>query len=75
MAFSKEVIRFQPPDLFGFALEYFTGISGDSGSAESFLIKQGKLADAKQKEIDQERKRTKIAKEKHEAKKRVQIAE
>jgi hypothetical protein len=70
-AFSAEVIRYQPAgesNLFGFALEYFTAIV-DDGTADTFLRKQAKLADEKQKALDLEKKRTQITKEKASKKK------
>ena len=63
VAFSKEVIRYQPVDVIAFALEYFSAIA-ETGSAELFLIKQGKMADEKQRTVDAEKKRAQITKEK-----------
>jgi len=63
VAFSKEVIRYQPGDVLAFALEYFTAIA-ETGSAELFINKQGKMADEKQRAVDVEKKRSQITKEK-----------
>lgn len=62
-AFSKEVIRFQPSDLLGFALEYFSCIAAE-GTPELFLNKQRKSMEEKQRIWDSEKKRTEIKKEK-----------
>jgi len=68
VAFSREVIRFQPAGdagLLGFALEYFTCVgAAEDGSAEPFLRRQAALADEKQRLWDVEKKRSQRAKEK-----------
>lgn len=60
--FSREVIRFQPADLFGFALDYFTTMS-EQGDVDMFLDKQRRLADDKQKLWEADKQRTHMAKE------------
>jgi hypothetical protein len=64
VAFSKEVIRFQPADLFGFALAYFTALSAGEDALDKFLAGQAKIAEEKQRVWDAEKKRAKKKKEK-----------
>lgn len=67
-AFAKEVIRFQPSDreLIDFSLEYWREVSEENNSAENFRWKQTKKAEEKEKQMELEKKRALILKQKRE---------
>ncbi len=69
LAFSREVIRFAPVEIFGFALEYFSSQVAE-GSPDRFLKKQTKFAEEKQKIQETEKKEQKKSNRKKQQRRR-----